>query len=451
MKFSHFDRYAWYLKGAALLIAFLTYWRYRELDLSAVYAYVAQGDVIHSVLLESITASRSIVWDFFGLLDRFITPHSIILLKYAGLILVVLDLYLISVVIELILGGKFWGFLGIFLAALSPFAVVAAVSGGPAASAAALTLLFLIALYRNQYVYAGVIAGVCFAANLPGLIFFLITILDMLQNLEDKKQMTSRLLTSAAAFLAVAALAYLYSIYSGTSRVFSIPISARDLSWTFAGTVPLIVANVLNVAGIVYLVTRKRWDVYRTHFHTLMVWITSAAMCVAQPTTTNLFVGLVVSTILAMFFLQGFNSLWEINLFSADTFVFVFVAMFLLANLYSNNIFLQNVALEDSFQKNETVSDVITAIATKGDGASIVSNFAPAELSVKLGRQVYQVGHGVLPVGSFMQSSSPVVYVARRDSRLDSLMSGCKVLLDTPLDENNKTSYVQVVQYRKSK
>ena len=150
MKYSQFDRYAWYLKGAALLIALLTYWRFRDLDLSAVYAYVAQGDVVHSVLLQSIDVSRSIVWDFFGLIDRFVTPHSIRLLRYAGLILIVLDLYLISVVVEYILGKKFWGFLAVFLAALSPFAIVAAVYGGTAAAASELSVLFLMALYQNQ-------------------------------------------------------------------------------------------------------------------------------------------------------------------------------------------------------------------------------------------------------------------------------------------------------------
>lgn len=451
MKYSQFDRYAWYLKGAALLIALLTYWRFHDLNLSSVYAYVAQGDVIHSALMESVMASRSMVWDFFGLLDRYVTPHSVLLLRYAGLILVVLDLYLISRLTEFILGQKFWGFLGIFLAALSPFAVVAAVSGGPAAAAAALTLLFLMALYQNQYVYAGLIAGVCFAANLPGLILFLIAILDMLQNLEDKKKILSRLMMLSAAFLAVAALAYLYSISTETSRVFSIPISDHDMDWLVVGVAPLLIANILNAAGIVYLIMRKRWDVYRTHFHTLMVWITSLAMCAAQPTTVNFLVAFVVSTVLAVFFLQGFNSLWKFKFLSGDTFVFLFIATFLLANLYSNNSFVKDVALENSFQKDEMVGDVVGALVKGDGGASIVSNFAAAEISVKLGRKVYEVGHGVLPVGNFMETSSPILYVARRDARQDTLTAGCKVLLDAPLVESNRTYYVQVVKYRKNK
>lgn len=446
MKYSQFDRYAWYLKGAALLIALLTYWRFRELDLSAVYAYVAQGDVVHSIFLQSVMGARSIVWDFFGLIDRFVTPHSILLLRYAGLILVVLDLYLIASVVEYLLGQKFWGFLGIFLVALSPFAVVAAVSGGPAAAASALILLFLLALYRNEYIYAGLLAGICFAANLPGLIIFLITILDLLQNFQDKKKIISKLLTTSAVFFGMLALVYLYSMYTGNARLFSIPVGERDLNWSLIGTLPLFITNALNIAGIVYLVVRKRYDVYRTHFHTLMLWIASVAFCVAQPTTSNMLVALTVSTVLAMFFLQGFNSLWNFRIISPDTFVLAFVVLFLFADLFSNNAFVKSVALENSFQKDETVSDVINTLAKDGDGARLVSNFAPAELSVKLGRRVYKVGDGVLPVGGLHSSSAPIIYVAKRPDEVDTLMSGCKILLNTTLVENKQTYFVQIVR-----
>lgn len=451
MKYSQFDKYAWYLKGAALLIALLTYWRFHELDLSAVYAYVAQGDVIHSVLLQSVTAVRSIVWDFFGLIDRFVTPHSIRLLRYAGLVIVVLDLYLVSSVIEYILGQKFWGFLGIFLVALSPFTVVAAVSGGAAAASAALALLFLMALYRNQYIYAGLLAGICFAANLPGLIMFLIAVLDLLQNFQDKKKIVSRLLTTSAVFFGVLALVYLYSMYSGNARLFSVPVGERDLDWFLIGAIPLFIANALNIAGVIFLVVKKRYDVYRTHFHTLMLWIASVALCVAQPTTVDLLVALMVSTVLAMFFLQGFNSLWKFKIVSADTFVFLFVVLFLFADLFSNNGFVKNVALENSFQKDDAVSDVVNTIAKDGGGSRLVSNFAPAELSVKMGRKVYRVGDGVLPFGNLETASAPVIYVAKRATRVDTLMDGCKILLNTTLIENKKTLFVQIVRCGKNK
>ncbi len=449
MKYSLFDRYAWYLKGAALLIALLTYWRFRELNLSAVYTYVAQGDVIHSVLLQSVAVSRSIVWDFFGLIDRFVTPHSIKFLRYAGLLILVLDLYLLSAVVEYILGQKFWGFLGVFLCALSPFAVVAAVSGGSAATAVALMLLFIMALYRNLYVYAGVLAGICFAANLPGLIMFLVTVLDLLQNLQDRKRIVTRLLSSAAGFVVVMALAYFYSVYSGDAKVFSVPVSEHDLSWIISGAIPLLIVNLLNIAGIVYVIVKKRYDVYRTHFHTLMMWIASLALCIAQPTTANLFVALTVSSILAMFFLQGFDSLWKIKLISPDTFVFLFVVVFLFGDLYSNNIFLKGIVLENSFEKNEAVGDVVNSIARQEGEASIVSNFVPAELSVKLGRKVYEVGDGILPEGNFVGQSGTIIYVARRDSKLNTLTSGCRQLSSTRLIQDNRTYFVQVVGCRR--
>lgn len=446
MKYSQFDKYARYLKGAALLIALLTYWRFRGLDLSAVYAYVAQGDVVRSVFSQSVAASRSVVWDFFGLIDRYVTPHSIVPLRIAGFLLIVLDLYIAARLLDYMLVQKFWGFLGMFLAALSPFAVVAAVSGGPGAAAAALTLLFLMALYRNQYVYAALLAGVSFAANLPGLIMFLIAMLDLLQNFQDKKKMVWRLLATAAGFFGVLLLVYLYSLYSGNVTAFSVPLGERDLGWVLYSTIPLFIANALNLAGIVYLVVKGRYDVYRTHFHTLMLWITSCALCIAQPSTMNLLVALIVSTILAMFFLQGFSSLWKFRLVSADTFVFLFVVLFLFGDLYTNNRFLINVALDDSLEKNEAVGDVVNTVVNQAKGARLVSNFVPAELSVKLGKPVYMVGGDVLPIGGFQGSSAPIVYVARRQLGADTLLPGCKILLNTSLTENNKTYAVQVVR-----
>lgn len=446
MKYQQFDRYALYLKGAALLIALLTYWRFREIDLSAVYAYVAQGDVIHSILFQSVAATRSVVWDFFGLIDRLIMPHSVQLLRYAGLFLIVLDLYMLSTLLDFILGQKFWGFLGMFLVALAPFAVLSAVSGGSGAAATALVLLFLLALYRNQYVFAGLLAGVCIAANLPGLIMFLITILDMLQNLLDRRKIVSKLFITAGGFIAVVALVYFYSVYSGSPRVFTLPLAEHDIGWTLDGVIPLFVVNALNLAGVVYLVLKRRYDVYRTHFHTLMLWITACALCIAQPTTVNLLAALTVSTVLGMFFLQGFNTLWKFKLMSGDTFVFVFALLFLFGDLYANNSYLNDVALQNSFQKDQTVGEVVTALAGHPDAAMVVSNFVPAELSVKLGRQVYGVGAGILPFGGVDESAGPVIYVAKRESKVDTVSTGCKLLLNTSLIQNKKAYSIVVVE-----
>jgi len=64
MRSAQFDRYAPYFRWAGMLIALLTYWRFRYISLSAVYAYVAQDAVIRSALLQPILPSRSLVWDF---------------------------------------------------------------------------------------------------------------------------------------------------------------------------------------------------------------------------------------------------------------------------------------------------------------------------------------------------------------------------------------------------
>ncbi len=446
MRFSQFDKYSRYLKGAALLIALLTYWRFRDLELPAVYSYVAQGDVVRSALFKSVFLTHSIVWDFFGLIDRFVTPHSADLLRASGLILVILSLYLLSKLEDYILGQKFWGFLTIFLAALSPFGVVSAVSGGPAAVSVALTLLFLMALYRNQYIYAGILAAVCSGANLPGLIMFLIAILDLLQNFHEKNKMLSRLLATTTGFIAVLALLYVYSSYAGNARLFSIPVGEQDMRWSVVGTLPLFIVNSLNIVGIGYLLAKRRYDVYRTHFHTLMLWITSCAMCIAQPTTLNLFVAFVVSTVIAAFFLQGFNSLWKFRLASAETFVFLFVVVSLFGDLYANNRFLSNKVLQDIYQEDEAVADVIRSVAGSDGTALLMSNFVPAELSVKLGRQVFAVDNELLAAGDLEITAPSTIYVAKRRSKQESPIAGCKSLLSTAYSESGNTFYVEVVQ-----
>jgi hypothetical protein len=444
MKVSQFDKYSRYLKGAAVVIALLTYWRFQALEIPATYSFVAQGDVMRSPFLQNVLSSRSIVWDFFGLINRFVTPHSIDLLRGLGLVIVILDLYLLSVIQDYIFGEKFWGFLAVFLAALSPFAIVAGVSGGPAGAAVALVLLFLMALYRNQYMYAGVLAGVCFAANLPGLIMFLIMLLDMLQNFHDRRNILRNILTVSAIFAGVVSLVFLYSLYSGNPKIFASFAGDRDLTWNLTGALPLIAANSLNVVGIGYLILKGRYDVYRTHFHTLMLWITSCAICVAQPSTLNAFVALVMSTILAIFFLQGLSTLWSSRLVPAETLVFLFVTLFLFSDLYANNKFLKDSILEDSYQKTEVIDDVVRVVATTGGAARLVSNFVPAELSVKLGRKVFAVDDEMFALGSLSDSGSSTIYVAKRISPVDSLMSGCRSLLKTSYLESGNTYFVQV-------
>lgn len=446
MNFIRFDKYARYMAGVALVIALLTYWRFRGIELSAVFAYVAQQNVVRSALLHNLVSNRSMAWDFFGLINHFAMPHSIAFLRTASLVIMMLNFILLYRLVNYMLGQKFWGFLFLFLVALSPFSVVAAVSGGSAAIAVTIVTLFLMALYRNEYIYGGILAGVAFAANLPGLIMFLIVILDLLQNLQDRSKIIQRLLSAAGGFFAVALLVFFYSVYSGNPGFFSIPLGDHDLTWSLVGIIPLVVVNALNVTGIVYLIIRKRYDVYRTHFHTLMLWITSCALCLVQPTTLNLLFALTVSSVLGMFFLQGFSSLWHVKLVSADTFVFVFVGLFLFGDLYANDSYLKNVVLNDCFQKNEAVEEVVGTVLPVQGSSMLVSNFAPAELSVKLGRIVYAVQGEVLPVGSPIGTDSSTVYVAKRTSRVDTLSDNCRTLFSTNYMENRREYFVQVIE-----
>ncbi len=451
MNFGLFDRYSKYLAGAALLIALLTYWRFRAMEFPAVFAYVAQQNVVHTAMFQSLMSNRSILWDFFGQIDKMTMPHSIAFIRIAGVILLVIDFVLLYKLINFVLGQKFWGFLGVFLTALSPFSVVAAVSGGPSAIAVTVVILFIMALYRNEYVYAGILAGAAYAANLPGLIMFLIVILDLLQNLEDKKNLVKRLLSAAAGFFAIAIVVTLYSVYSGHSGIFSVPLGDTDLRWALEGMIPLMVVSVLNVAGIIYLIVKKRYDVYRTHFHILMLWVTSSALCIVLPSTLNLLFAFTVSCVLGMFFLQGFASLWKIRMVSPDTFVFVFVVLLLFGDIYSNNNYLKNVVMEDSFQRSEAVEEVAATILNVQGSSMLVSNFVPAELSVRLGRVVYAVEGEPLPVSNTIGSNYSTIFVTRRKTKVDSLSSNCKDLFTTRYMEKNRDYYVQVIECRENK
>jgi len=448
-----FNKYSKYLIGIAVLIALLTYWRFAGIDLSNAYTYVAQEDVLHPALMvHSQITTRSVVWEFFGLINKLVMPRSIALLRAVGALIMVLNFLLLVRLVNFMLGEKFWGFLSVFLVALSPYAIVAAVSGDPAPASMAIVLLYLLALYRNEYIFAGILSGLAFAANLPGLVMFLILLLDLLQNVPEgtlqlsRSAMVRRIISASAGFVGVVALVFLYVLEMGNGRLFSIPLMERDLAWNAIAVVPLVIVNLLNIAGIIYLIYKKRFDIYRTHFHTLMLWITACVILVAQPATLNFLFALTVSFVLGMFFLQGFTSVWKTKMVTADMFVFIFAVIFLFSDMYANNIFLRDVVLSDSFQRTEAVDEVAASILSAGSDARLISNFAPAELAVKLGRKVYAVNEDLAGLFQIEDASYPSIYVARRESKADSLSSGCKNLFATSYHEHGLVYFVQVVQ-----
>jgi hypothetical protein len=446
MDFSWFDRYHRYLVIAALLIVLLTYWRFRELNLSEAYSYVALQNVIHPMLQQSVAGVRSTIWDFFGLLNRIFAPNSVILLRLVGLCLTVLNYFLLSKILNDILGQRFWGFLSVFLIAMSPFMVVAAVSGVSAASAATITILFLAALYKNEYVFAGILAGVAMAANLPGLIMFLITILDLLLNSIRKRRIVQGILSSAAGFFGVVLIFCLYSMFSGAERLSPIPLGRQDVPWSLIGVTPIFIADIVNIAGIVYLIATKRYDIYRTHFYLLMMWITLTAISVAQPTTTNLLTALVISTLLATYFIQGFASIWKSRLVSVETFIFLFLSLFLFADLYANNKYLQGNLLTDCREKTKEVSEVVGSIISAGGDYQIVSNFASSELSVKLMKPVVEIQGEPFPLETVEASSAKTMYVVDKSSRVDSVFIGCRLLMSGSYEVNGRDHFVEVIE-----
>ncbi|OYV87154.1 MAG: hypothetical protein B7Z63_02835 [Ignavibacteriae bacterium 37-53-5] len=67
-------------------------------------------------------------------------------------------------------------------------------------------------------------------------------------------------------------------------------------------------------------------------------------------------------------------------------------------------------------------------------------------MSVKLGRQVYAAGDDMLPVVGYENTASSTIYVARRESKVDTITAGCKILLSTSFYERGKTYFVQVAE-----
>ncbi len=447
MDLSRFDKYFRYVISISIVIAVLTYWRFRSIELPIVYSYVAQQSVVQVIPLHELLTNRSLSWNFFGLIDRLISPHSVFLLKVVAGILVVLDLVMLSKLVGHFLGQKFWSFIAVFLVALSPFAVLAATTGGPAAIAVAFGLLFLMALYRQEYIFAGIVSALGFAANLPGLIMFLIVILALLQDQRRKEGLVGHLLLSSAVFILTALIIYLYSLLKGYPGVFFLPLGETDVAWTFVGVLPLIFVNLLNFGGIVYLVVGKRYEVYSSHFHTLMLWIASVAFCIAQRTTLNLFFAITVSSILAMIFLHEFTLKWQLKIVSVDTFLLLFVTIFLFTDLFANNRFVQDRVLADSIQRSETVNEVVDTILSKARGARVVSNFVPAELAVRIGSPVVEAQGNLMAMTDIQDVSSQTVFVTRRKSEVYHLPSRCKLLFSTSYLESQKGYTVQVIEY----
>lgn len=333
-----------------------------------------------------------------------------------------------------------------FLVSLSPYTVVGAVSGVPAASSATITILFLMALYNNEYVFGGVLSGIAVAANLPGVIMFLITILDLLQNSNDKKKILKGVLSSAAGFSAVVLVLSIYSMYSGAARVHPIPIGEQGVPWSWIGIIPLFVVNIVDVAGVIYLLVARRYDLYRTHFHALMLWLTFNALCVALPTTTNLLVALVVSAFLATYYIQGFASIWNFKMFPVEAFVFLFALFFLSADIYANNKYLQDNVLKDCQETTQEVNEIVASIIPVDENSQIISNFAPSELSVRLMKQVVEIQGEPFPLEGLNIYGARTIYVVDRISKLDSLYQGCKLLMKGSYEAAGRNHFIEVIQ-----
>ena len=451
MEFSNLDRYSRYLTAVAIAVALLTFWRFRNMEFATVYTYVAHQSVIHSNLFDNLSSERSLVWDFFGLIDRMATPGSIDLLRLAGLVLSVVDFVLVALMLDIVLGQKVWGFLIVFLLSLSPPAVVSAVTGGPAAAAAAIVVLYMVALYRNEYMFAGLLSAVGFASSLPGLVMFLIVVLDLLQNSRDTRNIMRTLVVSAIAFFAVAMAVFAYKLYAGEPGFATVPVGDRDLDWNRIGMIPLYMSVLFNLIGVTYLIVKRRYDVYRSHFHAFMMWITMCAMSMVHPNTLNIFSASAISLAITGFFLQGFASLWKVRFISAGTFVVLIAVLFLSADMLINGKYLSDEVQNDSFQTNLVADQVSVLIQPMDTVSNVMTNFAPAELAFKIGRPVREVESDFLPVEGIPAAVGPSLYVVDSGTRLDTTAVGCRALFTTTFSRNGKNRFVQVIDCGGSK
>ena len=446
MNITRFDKYYRYFIFVPLLIALLTYWRFRGLEIAGAYSYVAQENVLHPLLQRANQAPASIVWNFFGVVDRMIFPRSIDLLRILGLILVVVNYFLLAKLMNDVLGRRVWGFLCVFVVSLSPFLIISAVAGLPAAAAETVVLLFLIALYNNRYVLAGLLSAVALTANLAGFILFLIAILDLIQNATQKRRMLSSVLYSSTAFFGVAALIFAYSVYTGTMFP-AIPVTHPEFPWPPVAFAGFGIADTLVVGGIIYILSLRRFNIYKSHFHLFMVWLALSASCLVQPSTTNLIVTFVVSSILGTFFLQGFAALWSGRVFPVETTAFLFVLTFLFTDVFANNEFLQNRLLVNCKAEADAVTDVVDALSNLPSNIGIVSNFVPAEISVKLSRQVLGIeGEPIAGEGSVLRQSG-TVFIVDSDSKSYIALPGSRLLNQDSYMIDGKVHYVKVIKY----
>ena len=423
------------------------------MNVSTVYAYVAQENLILSIFQQSLYSVRSTVWDFFGLLDRFLFPNSIVLLRLVGVCLAALNFFLISRLLNALLGQRIWGFFGAFLISISSFMVVGAVTGSPAESSATIIILFLIALYKNQYVYAGLLSGVAVAAHLPGFIFFLIAILDLLQNSKDKQRILQTIIYASGAFFFVLILVLVYSKYSGTARLVTFPLSEPELTWSLIGAAPLLFVNLINFVGVIYLIVARRFDAYRNHFHAVMLWLTCGTLSIVQPLTSNLLAAFIVSSILAIGFIQSFAATWNSRLLPTETIVFFFALIFLSTDIFANDRFLKDQVLGDCRERTRAVEEVVAMVDQDANTLQVVTNFAPSELSVKLGRSVVsffpesELGKAEpLLLGGLNPIDPNTIYIVDKTSKIDTAIHGCKMLMRGSYQVGGTEHFVEVLR-----
>lgn len=431
MNYSNFDKYRFIMLTAAILVALLTYWRYWSIDPASTFDYVAQGSVVKSIFSMQSIDHRPLLWDFFGVVERMIDDGSIYLLKTFSIILVVINLLVIFKLVSFLLDQRFWGFIALFLFGLTPPCVAAAVSGGPEAASLTIMLLFLYSLYRNQYLIAAMLSGIALTINLPGVIFFIVVIFDILQNVKDQKKIFSFLIWVPLIFFGFLGIVYFYESMIGTFNLAVIPFRLSDFKWNLLGTLPLFLTNALNIVGIAYLIRHRRYDVYIKHFHLLMLWLAFGSFAIASPTTVNVLNSLAVSLILFLFFLQGLPLVWQLQSASTELFVVGFVILFLSFNLLGNNYFLHDQVLPEAMSRKEAVREVVSSVKSVRGVTRILSNFVPGEIAVKLGENVYAVGGSVIPARVALQGEGKIIYIVEKPIGSEVRDVPCKSILST--------------------
>lgn len=444
MNYHNFDRYKYIMISAALAVALLTYWRYRAIDPASTFDYVAQESVVWNSFSLQSSAHNPVLWNFFGIVNKIIDSKSIVVLKVFSLFISVINLLMLFKLVSFLLIERFWGFIGLFLFSLSPPAVVSAVSGGPEAAALSVTLLFLYSLYQNNYLIAALLSVTALTINLPGIIYFLIVIFDILQNVQDKKKVISLLSWTALIFFGFTAILFWYGNISSSFVLAMVPFSLTDFKWNLIGLMPVILTNVLNVAGIIYLIKQQRQDVYIKHFPLLMLWLNFCAFAVAFPSSINMLNALAVSLILFLFFLQGFPLVLRFTNAMTELFVIGFVILFLSFDLMGNNHFLHDQVLSDIESREEAVKEVVSSVNSATNVGIVMSNFVPSELSVRLGRTIYAAGASVIPTGITVQNGKKIIYIVNRKFGSGTEEIPCRCILSTMYFSENSNHKIEV-------